>query len=70
MVKKSWEQLLGASIRKYRIKKNFTQKQAADHYGCTLRWWQHLEAGRNISIKTLILIAKTLLVKPWLILRW
>lgn len=62
--------MFGKSIRKYRTKNHMSQQQAADAYGCSLRWWQQLEAGSNISIKTLIVIAKILLVKPWLLLRW
>lgn len=65
-----WQKLLGNSIRKYRLKKNFTQSQAAEFYGCSLRWWQQLEMGRNLSVKTLLRIGKILLVKPWLLLRW
>ena len=70
MDKKPWKSLLGGSIRHYRVKSGSTQQQAADAYGCSLRWWQHLEKGRNISIKTLIFIGKILLVKPWLLLKW
>jgi len=70
MAKKPWEKLLGGLIRKYRLKKGFTQTQAANSYGCSLRWWQHMEAGRNISVKTLVLIGEILLVEPWLLLRW
>ncbi len=66
----SWKKLLGGSIRKHRIKKGLTQQTAANFYGCSLRRWQQLEMGTNISVKTLLLIAKVLLVKPWLLLRW
>jgi transcriptional regulator with XRE-family HTH domain len=65
-----WKRLLGGTIKKYRIKNGLTQSQAAKRYGCSLRWWQHLEAGRNVSVTTLILIGKILLVKPWLLLKW
>jgi transcriptional regulator with XRE-family HTH domain len=68
--KEAWKKALGASIRGYRIKSGFTQAEASRHYGCSLRWWQHLETGKNISIKTLLLVAKVLVVKPWLLLRW
>jgi hypothetical protein len=67
--KKTWQEMLGASIKKYRKRIFLTQREAANLYGCSLRWWQHLEAGRNISVKTLILIGKCLVVKPWLLLR-
>ncbi len=70
MAKKSWKTLLGSSIRKQRLKKGFSQREAAGLYGCSLRWWQELETGRNISVKTLLLIAKVLFIKPWLLLKW
>ena len=70
MPQDTWMKLLGASIRKQRIKSGLTQRQAAITYGCSLRWWQQLETGRNISIRTLILIGKILLVKPWMLLKW
>ena len=65
-----WKKLLGSSIRRQRLKNGMTQIQAATLYGCSLRWWQQLETGRNISVKTLILIGKILLIKPWLLLKW
>ncbi len=65
-----WLKLLGGKIRNRRMASGLTQREAAAHYGCSLRWWQELEHGKNISIKTLILIGRVLVVKPWLLLRW
>jgi transcriptional regulator with XRE-family HTH domain len=70
VTKDPWKKLLGASIRKHRMKSGYTQVQAARYYGCSLRWWQQLETGTNISVRTLFQVAKVLLVKPWLLLRW
>lgn len=73
MIKKTaetWEALFGGVIRRYRNNSGLTQQQAATKYGCSLRWWQHLEQGKNISIKTLLLVSKILMVKPWLLLKW
>jgi hypothetical protein len=70
MKREPWQKMLGGTIRKHRIKLGYTQTEASLHYGCSLRWWQHLETGKNISVRTLFLVAKVLLVKPWLLLRW
>jgi transcriptional regulator with XRE-family HTH domain len=65
-----WEPKLGHAIRRQRIKRRLTQQAAADLYGCSLRWWQVLEQGRNVSVDVLLKIAKLLKVKPWQLLKW
>ncbi|HIH39162.1 TPA: helix-turn-helix transcriptional regulator [Candidatus Woesearchaeota archaeon] len=55
---------VGQVIREYRLRNDFTQQEAADRYGCTLRYWQFLEQGQNISLKAILKLAKVLDVKP------
>lgn len=55
---------MGRTIRDYRLRSGLTQQKAADKYGCTLRYWQFLEQGQNISIKAILKLAKVFDVKP------
>ena len=61
---------MGRTIRDYRLKKGLTQQQAADQYGCTLRYWQFLEQGQNVSLRAILKLAKVLGVKPPKLLEW
>jgi len=64
-MQKSAEKALGRKIRFYRLKNGMTQQRSANSYGCSLRWWQSIEAGKSISVKTLNRIGKTLRVEVW-----
>ena len=55
---------VGQTIREYRVRNDLTQQEAADRYGCGLRYWQFLEQGQNISLKALQRLAKILDIKP------
>ena len=59
MPREDWERL-GKSIRTARKAKGLTLQEAADRYGASLRWWQRLERGRNVSLDGLLRIAKAL----------
>jgi len=61
---KSWEKQLGGAIRHHRLRKGLTQEKASEIYGCSLRWWQTLEQGRNVSVKVLLKIGGMLGVDP------
>jgi transcriptional regulator with XRE-family HTH domain len=60
---------LGKAIRYFREKKGLTQQQAADSYGCTLRWWQTMEYGTNISLNIMTKVSKVLSIPRWKLLK-
>ena len=60
---------LGKNIRGFRGKKGLTQQRAANIYGCSLRWWQVLEQGTNVSVIILTKIAKVLGIQNWELLK-
>jgi len=59
MADQSWKRQLGKTIKRYRIEKGLTQEEAAERYGCTLRWLARLKRGRNVSVEILLRIGKT-----------
>jgi len=69
MSREPWEKRLGEAIRTHRKKRGLTLQQAADQYGCNLRWWQALEAGRNTSIDVLMRVSKVVKVDVWKLLK-
>ena len=69
MEKNTREKAVGKKIHYYRKKKVLSQQQAADKYGCSLRWWQEVERGRNITILVLFKVAEVLGVEAWLLLK-
>ena len=64
-----WERRLGRTIRRYRMSRKYTLQQAADRLGVSLRWWQDLEKGTAISLRTLIRVAATLGIPAWKVLK-
>jgi transcriptional regulator with XRE-family HTH domain len=64
------EKNLGEKITLFRLKKGLTQQKAADLYGCSLRWWQAIERGRNVSLFVLAKVAKVLTVEVWTLLKF
>jgi len=69
MALESWETKLGDTIRERREKLGLTLQEAADRYGCGLRWWQALETGRNTSIDVLMKVARVLKTDAWRLLK-
>jgi len=69
MESKLKEAKLGKKIHHYHRQKAISQQQAADRYGCSLRWWQEVEHGRNITILVLFKVAEVLGVEAWLLLK-
>jgi transcriptional regulator with XRE-family HTH domain len=53
---------LGARIKKLRKARGYTQEDMIS-YGFSARHWQQIEAGRPITIKTLLRICATFRVK-------
>jgi len=68
-VTKKQEWKFGKKICQYRKKKALSQQEAADLYGCSLRWWQEVERGRNISLLVLFKVAEILGVEAWMLLK-
>jgi len=66
---KSTELALGRKIRSCRLKRKWTQQSAANSYGCSLRWWQSLEQGKSLSVKTLRRIGNTLDMEAWQLMK-
>jgi transcriptional regulator with XRE-family HTH domain len=64
-----WARALGRAIRLGRLRRRLTQQEAADRYGCSLRWWQSLERGRNVSVLVLHRIGRVLDVPAWKLLK-
>jgi transcriptional regulator with XRE-family HTH domain len=60
---------LGKTISRIRRKKGLTQQQAANRYGCSLRWWQTLEHGTNVTVVILTKIGKVLSVPRSVLLK-
>ena len=65
----SWERDLGRTIRRRRMARKLTLQQAADGLGVSLRWWQDLEKGSAISVRTLVRVAASLKVPAWRLLK-
>jgi len=59
------EKHLGRKIKNRRFRLGLTQQEAADAYGCSLRWWQSLESGRNVTLHILYQIAAVLKMNAW-----
>ena len=53
---------LGARIKKLRKSRGYTQEDMIG-FGFSARHWQQIEAGRPITIKTLLRISETFAVK-------
>ncbi len=49
--------------------RKLTLQQAADGLGVSLRWWQDLEKGSAISVRTLVRVAASLKVPAWRLLK-
>lgn len=69
MPRAHWESKLGARIKAARKDKGLTQQKAADAYGCSLRWWQLLEQGRNISLDVLFKVARIVGTEAWTLIK-
>lgn len=50
---------LGARFKEIRLSKGFTQEQMAEH-GFSTRFYQRIEAGKIIHLKTVLKLAKAL----------
>jgi transcriptional regulator with XRE-family HTH domain len=55
---------VGGKIREIRVARGFTQEQVADRLGMTVRAYQSVENGRNLTIRSLARIANVLGVPP------
>lgn len=69
MPRAHWESKLGTKIKAARKAAGLTQQKAADAYGCSLRWWQLLEQGRNVSLDVLFKVAKVVKLEAWMLLK-
>lgn len=69
MAKVQWETRLGARIKAARKAKGLTLQKAADTYGCSLRWWQEMEQGRNVSVDVLFKLAKVVGIEAWQLIK-
>lgn len=49
----------GAVVKKYRLKAGFTQENMADH-GFSIRFYQRIEAGKPIHVRTILKLADAL----------
>ena len=54
---------LGRQIRSYRKERHLSQENMVS-YGFSLRHWQRIEAGRPITLSTLLRICSTLDLPP------
>jgi transcriptional regulator with XRE-family HTH domain len=56
--------IIGENIKRFRMKRNITQKQLADRIGVSHFWICKLEKGkRNTTINTLVMISEQLNVE-------
>ena len=69
MPQRKMEKNLGLKILHFRQRQGMTQQQAAELYGCSLRWWQKVEQGRNISVFVLSKVGTVLSVESWKLLK-
>lgn len=60
------EQTLGESIKKLRLQKNLDRQTLCDQAGISLNALRHLETGAGASVKTLLLVIRTLKNVAWL----
>src|SRR5665213_2600389 len=60
LTRKVFLRKMGELIREFRLKKGFTQKQAADRCGCLPDLWKRYEAKGTESIRVLLKIAVSL----------
>lgn len=62
--------ILGANVRAYRIKNNISQELLAKMSGLHRTYISSIERGeRNVSLKNIVLIANTLDVEPYQLLK-
>ena len=54
---------LGRNVRAARLKRGMTQEDMMDH-GFSLRHYQRIEAGRSITVQTLLKLAVAFKVSP------
>ena len=59
---------LGQRIRELRRKRGYSQEDMIS-YGFSARHWQQIEAGRPITMTTLLRICSVMRVKPELLIR-
>jgi transcriptional regulator with XRE-family HTH domain len=55
---------VGLRVAEVRISKGLTQEALAEALGVSLKHIQRLEAGRNLTLRTLVLLANGLDVRP------
>ena len=59
---------LGKHLRDERVRHRYTQEDMIAH-GFSARHWQQIEAGRSITIKTLLRACSTFDIKPSTLIR-
>ena len=59
---------LGQRVRELRRKRGYSQEDMIS-YGFSARHWQQIEAGRPITMTTLLRICSVMRVKPELLIR-
>jgi transcriptional regulator with XRE-family HTH domain len=60
--------VLGRRIREFRVKNGYSQEDMIS-FGFSARHWQQIEAGRPVTVKTLLRICDTFDVTPERLLR-
>lgn len=60
------ELLLGDGIKRLRLQKNLDRQTLCDRAGISMNALRHLETGAGATIKTLILVVRTLERLDWL----
>lgn len=63
---KEWEVEIGNAVRRLRLHQNRTQQDLAIAANISLSALKNLEMGRGSSVRTLILVARTLDRSDWL----
>jgi transcriptional regulator with XRE-family HTH domain len=54
-----FRQALAARIKALRIARGWTQMDMTKDFGYHLSFWQHVEAGRKMSLQTMLRVANT-----------
>lgn len=60
------ESELGENLRRLRLNKNLDQKTVAERSGISVRALRNLEGGQGSTVKTLIVVLRTLGREEWL----
>jgi transcriptional regulator with XRE-family HTH domain len=55
---------VGRRVAEVRIQQGLTQARLAEDLGFELKYLQRIEAGRNLTIKSLVRLANTLGIQP------